>query len=193
MSTVFISAGHYPEKPGACFGDFCEFQEAMSWAVVLTDKLLRESITAQLVPTGFLQQKVDFINGGGPLLAVEIHFNSFKVWEDANKDGIITSNELHSAGSGSETLFFPGSMRGRALAESVQRNLAKVFPPNRGIKEGWYKMNKKFGPDYFLERTRCPAVIVEPEFIHKKNLIQSNREAGCQAIMEGIIEMLDND
>ena len=185
---ILISAGHYPERPGAAFGSFNEYEEANHWAILITDYLIREGHEAMLVPTGVLRKKIDFINKHNPLLAVEIHFNSFKVWEDANRDGIITDDELHHAGKGCETLYFPESQKGAVLASNIQKELAKIFSPDRGIKEGWYRMNKKNGPDYFLEKTSCPSVIIEPDFIHRKIRIQDNRRKACKVIGDAIIK-----
>ena len=36
---------------------------------------------------------------------------------------------------------------------------------NRGAKEGWYRMDPNNGPDAFLAKTKCPAIIVEPFFL----------------------------
>jgi N-acetylmuramoyl-L-alanine amidase len=36
---------------------------------------------------------------------------------------------------------------------------------DRGVKEGWYKMDQANGPDYFLSATKCPSVIVEGYFL----------------------------
>ena len=181
---IFVSAGHYPSKPGATHEGFTEYDEAIIWAELIVEALGNEGV---LVPTGFLGQKIDFINARSPDLAIEIHFNSFKVWKDANQDGIMTDDELHAAGRGSETLYYPGSKSGHRLAELVQLAVSKLFKPDRGVKEGYYRMQKKNGPDFFLAKTTCPAVIVEPEFIHRKELIQENREASCELITSALL------
>lgn len=185
---IHISAGHFPERPGACFGTFCEHNEAMHWAILIVEHLTQQGCGAVVVPTGPLKKKIEFINGSNPQLAVEIHFNSFKIWEDANRDGLITDDELHHAGRGCETLYYPESQKGVVLAHNVQDALTEFFPPDRGIKEGWYRMNPKNGPDYFLEKTACPSIIVEPDFIHKKNKIQDRRRDACIAIAEAVIK-----
>lgn len=179
---IFVSAGHYPSKPGASHGSFTEYDEAAVWANRIVE-ILDEAV---LVPTGFLRQKAAFINARAPSLAIEIHFNSFKVWRDANRDGLMTDDEIHAAGRGSETLYYPGSEKGKRFAEIVQTALASVFQPDRGIKEGWYRLNPDNGPDFFLAKTSCPAVIVEPEFIHRKGIIQDNREEACQRIASAL-------
>lgn len=172
---VAISAGHYPEKPGACFNDFCEHGEALKWAHEINDYLVMKGVGSLLVPSGVLKQKVEFINERNVGLAVEIHFNS------AKKDG-------EHIGRGSETLYFPGSEKGAIFADNVQKALAETFTPDRGIKEGYYRMNPENGPDFFLARTNCPSIIVEPDFIHRKDIIQDGRNVACLAIADAIIK-----
>jgi len=165
---IFISTGHHPYSKGASCGKFNEFDEAKIWASLIAHMVGKK---AMLVPVGVLREKVAFINSfQGSNIAVEIHFNS------------AVDGEGNRVGAGSETLYFPGSNRGEALAQCVQEELCAVFPPDRGAKEGWYRMDKSKGANYFLARTRCPAIIIEPEFIHRRDIILSCRENGCKAI-----------
>ena len=46
---IFISAGHYPSKPGACFDSFCEHDETVIWAQAIAGALEGE---AAFVPPG---------------------------------------------------------------------------------------------------------------------------------------------
>lgn len=169
---IFISAGHHPAKPGAKFERFIEHDEAVIWSELLVDAI---GPSATLVPPGTLQGKVDFINArllNGDI-AAEIHFNSAVA-------------EGKHVGRGCETLYYPGSDKGKALASSVQEALAVVFPPSRGVKEGWYRMDPARGPDFFLARTKCPAVILEPEFVHRFDLIVENRSEAINALSKAL-------
>lgn len=177
--TICISAGHHPEKPGASIDGFVEHAEAVIWR----DLLVGVIPGAISVPVGVLRRKVEFINTIKPDLAVEIHFND--AWLDRNGDGLVQEDE--HLGRGSETLYYPGSFRGRAVAEAIQAELGKVFGPDRGAKEGWYRMNPKFGPDYFLARTKCTALIIEPEFVANAETIKHYRASGVAAVARGII------
>lgn len=168
---ILVSAGHRPEARGACYQTFCEWNEAMLWASRIVQILNHEAL---LVPTGHLRQKVEFINARRPAVAIEIHFNSA-----VDRGG-------NHIGEGCETLYMPGSARGRALAEHVHAAYAPLFPPDRGIKEGWYRMDPANGPDYFLRATSCPALILEPDFIHRQSDIQGNRVAACEAIAHAL-------
>ena len=183
---IFLSAGHYPSKPGASYERFVEHDEAMVWVTELSKELALLDVDSILVPPEILRIKVDFINSrilNGDI-AIEIHFNSFKIWEDANRDGIVTDDELRNAGRGCEVLYYPGSRRGREVAEPLGVTLAKFFPPYRGSKEGWYRLNKDNGPDFFLAKTKCTAVILEPEFVHRSEIINKNRTGAVKALAE---------
>lgn len=190
---IAISPGHYPEKPGACFEGFCEHDEAVRWVDTLHDLLGPGN--AVKVPGKTLRDKVAFIKARTPgiSVAVEIHFNSFKQWIDKDHDEVIDDDELFHAGRGCETLYFPDSEQGMALAAVCQEALVQFFPPDRGIKEGWYRMQKRFGPDFFLERTPCPAVILEPDFIHRRDEITAHREEACKALAKALLDFVTED
>jgi len=179
---ILLSAGHYPAARGACYHDVCEHSEAVTW-VEVTANLLRGRQQVAIVPTGPLDEKVRWINQQPNVsLICEIHFNSDE------------SRKQH----GSETLYCPGSKIGAVLGGIVQAELAGVFPPSRGAKEGWYRMDRPGHkdypgdvegdevPDYILQHTRPYALIVEPEFIYNYHLIEERRHAGCAALADGL-------
>lgn len=166
---ILISAGHYPERPGASYGAFSEHTEAVIWRDILVDM-----IGGVAVPSGVLRDKVAFINSKNPDIAIEIHFN----------DAVGALGE--HVGKGSETLYYPGSTEGLRLSNLVQSELSNVFGPDRGAKEGWYRMEKKYGPDFFLSRTSCVSLIIEPEFVVNAEKIRANRESGCRAIADAL-------
>lgn len=165
---IAISAGHHCLHKGASYGTFNEHDEAIEWAKELMEYLGDKAV---LVPFGFLRRKVEYINSNDIVFAVEIHFNS----------------DRRHLGRGSETLYYPGSVAGRKLAQAVQDVLGRIFEPDRGIKEGYYQMNKVKGPDFFLAKTRCPAIIIEPEFIHHEETIKTNRQIACHALASALL------
>jgi len=174
---IFISAGHYPAQPGATHERFVEHDEAILWRDLLIGKLVPLDVMS--VPTGVLRSKIDFINArtqNGDI-ALEVHFNAA-----LNAEGV-------NVGRGCETLYYPGSEAGKDIATAVQEALADVFPPSRGVKEGWYRMDPSRGADFFLEKTRCPAIILEPEFVHRSDIIQDSRESACYLLAETIKEL----
>lgn len=170
--SIIIFAGHHPKKPGACWEGFCEHDEALRWLPLLRGFFAEEDLI--IGPAATLRDKTDFVNERSPLLAIDLHFNSAPM-----KDG-------KPVGKGSETLYYPGSAKGKAAAEAVQAKLSKVFPPDRGVKEGYYRLDPKRGADWFLARTRCTALILEPEFVQRKAIIIERRAEGVEALAEGL-------
>lgn len=182
---ILLGAGHYPESPGACFPssnrDWCEHEEANRWvnAIAIHLRLLESVI---VYPTGPLGNKVAYINDRKADLAVEIHFNS----------------DPSGKGHGSETLYCPGSAKGRVIANIVQKTLGSMLGPNRGVKEGWYRQDQPGHedypgdvegdekPDYFLIKTSCPALIIEPAFIHDRSAIEANRDIVSEVLAGSI-------
>lgn len=180
---VGIGIAHYPEAPGACSGDFCEHAESSVWTTLLSQNLANVNIGCFVADVGKLGQKVKQINAADCDIAIEIHFNG---GGDARTRG-------------AETLYCPGSTKGKRLARLIQ---AELFPAmktiDRGIKEGWYKMDRPGVEDYagdvegdekidyFLRKTNCPAVIIEPNFIQQRANIVAQRVPGVHAILAGI-------
>lgn len=190
---IAISAGHWERARGAKNKTgFYEYPETMLWARKIHDLLMSDlhNIAAVLVPAENLAAKVkfinDFVSAGKVKLVVEIHFNSAP----------------GGKGRGSETLYHPGSYAGKQAAGIVQSALGSILPPNRGAKEGWYKMDRpgiqdypgdKDGdetPDYFLAKTRCPALIIEPAFIQRQMVIEDMRDIACEVIAASLAEVL---
>lgn len=184
---ILLSAGHYPESPGACHNGFCEHEEAVRWVDILV-RLLSSRIDVEIVPTGRLLirdpatkkivgGKIHWINEQKDVsLACEIHFNS-----DVSKQQV-----------GSETLYCPGSVKGRNAARTVQDAMSSLLAPNRGAKEGWYQMilppDPRATPDVFLSETNPVALILEPEFIYNRLVIESLREVVCEVLSDAIVE-----
>jgi len=183
---ILISAGHHEKSQGASFAGVTEYDLTVKWAdriaLLLGDDAIR-------VPNGFLRNKIEFINKQNADLAIEIHFNSAKLWKDWNKNGHIDEGEMVNVGRGSETLYYPGSVKGKLAAEIMQQAIGHVFKPNRGAKEGYYQMNPAKGADYFLRRTNCTSLIIEPEFIDNQTAINENFDLGCTLIAATLLEI----
>lgn len=184
---ILISAGHHAGAQGAQAHGRSEWPEASRWQ---NDILHTLGHRAEAVPTGLLRDKVRYINNRDPALAVEIHFNSAKV------------NGKH-VGEGSETLYTPGDHRSKRAAQLVQTHLAPIFPPDRGVKEGWHRQDYPGRVDYhgdvdgdeklvwFLLGTLCPAIIIEAEFIHNYDRIDTGMGRGSLAISNALVEYME--
>ncbi len=170
--SIIIFAGHHPARPGASWNGFNEHDEALRWLKLLREFFEEEDLL--IGPIGTLKKKTEFINNRSPILCADLHFNSAPL-----KNG-------EPQGVGCETLYYPGSEKGKIAAEYVQSSLSVIFKPDRGCKEGYYRMDPTRGADWFLARTKSTALIVEPEFIHCKSTIVDNREAGVEALALGL-------
>lgn len=165
----YISAGHHAKRQGASNGLHTEFHEAIIWQSKIIQYLDDMGAEARVVPNATLKGKVDYINDGHPTYALEIHFNS---------------NEPYS---GCETLYYPGSDRGYLLASCIQDHLhVACGNRDRGVAEGWHRRNQDNGPNFFLENTKCPAAIIEPEFIYNWDEIQEMRDEACYAVAKSL-------
>lgn len=172
---ILLSAGHHPAAKGAGYNDHYEYDEAALWASEIAN-LIRGRMMVDIVPTGRLPEKIEWINKQkNASLLCEIHFNSDE------------SKRQH----GSETLYCPGSTKGKTAAEIVQKALTGIFPPNRGAKEGYYQMDKSKGPDAILAKTNCVAMIIEPEFIYNYSVIEERRHPACAAIADALVEVAE--
>lgn len=188
---LLLSAGHYPKEPGACYPmdnrSWCEHEQAVKWMYRI-GHYARDYTMVDFVPQVWLGDKVRWINEHNPKadLAVEIHFNS-------NAGG---------RSKGSETLYCPRSMKGGLAARIVQEAISSILPPNRGTKEGWYRMDMPGHVDYpgdiegdekvdyFLKKTDPVALILEPEFIYNRSTIEAVREVACDVIAKALVDAI---
>lgn len=185
---ILVSAGHHEGAQGATWNGYTEWPQACLWRDQLV-RYLGDSL-GLAVPDGTLPDKVDFINANTAICAIEIHFNSAKV------------NGVH-VGRGCETLYEPDNKRSDILAASVHNALRMHFRPDRGIKEGWYRMDRPGVVDYdgdvegdekldyFLWATHCPAVVIEPEFIQYIDEIDRRRAMACKAMADQLFVMCE--
>ena len=187
---VGSSVAHTQHKPGATYQDKNEYEESFIWTHMVIEFLKGTGIDTYRVPVGQrLAKKVSAINSQRCDLAIEIHFNACG----------------GGGASGCETLYYPGSTKGRVAAAVMQGYVYEAMHTrDRGAKEGWYKMDRPgvidfYGdtdgdemPDYFLRKTNCTALILEPEFLEQWQGIEDHRGAGCEAISLAIQELLSD-
>lgn len=190
MKTFILSAGHNPDKKGARWGDLYEYDVTSKWVPEIARYLRYKGHSALEVETGGLGKKVTMANAMANAytdpIAVELHFNA--------------------AGStyvqGNETIYFPGSVSGKAAAKSYNEKFmelaGKYVVKDRGIKEGWYKMDRPgivdfYGdedgdemPNYWLRKTACTSLILEPCFMCQIEEIGDNWKEVCWAIGDSL-------
>lgn len=180
---IAIAAGHDPKRRGACYDGVCEHELAIGWQMAILANL---GAHGRAVPPNMaLREKIRWINAyPDTSLAVEIHFNAAGT----------------TKATGCETLYMPGSSKGRRAAEIVQNAISSLCAPNRGVKEGWYRMDRPGQVDYkgdvegdeivdaFLRQTKAPAIIIEPFFIHELSRIEVMREPVCAVIAGALIK-----
>ena len=198
---IYISAGHHSTFKGARHLDFWEHDEALLWrdelvsllgekgravtsppadVVAITEEELKDPKARQRVETAARMYKLNQINKAvDARLAVEVHFNSLD-----------TTKTLPSE-RGCLTYYYPGSSIGRSMAQRVQEVLRKFFTPDLGAHDGYVQMNKSMGVIWFLAMTKCPALIIEPQFIDRREDIQTKRHDCCVALATVFLELHD--
>lgn len=177
---IIITPGHYNGASGARHPNgFVEYPETKTWARMILKNI--EPGQGRYVAAQTLPKKAAAINklceSNDVKVVLEVHFNAAQ------------NSEGEYIGRGSETLYYPGSEVGKAYAEKVQGVLAKYYQPSRGVKEGWYRRRKTSGPLYLLKKTKCPALIIEPDFIHRADLIRQNQAACCKDLAEVLMDL----
>ena len=173
--TLIISAGHNPDATGASWNNLKEYTETEKWVNYIQGRLEKsDKVDVYRIPPVGLKSKVAEVNsvvggvGRDNVLAVELHFNA------AGKTFV----------RGIETLYYPGSTKGEQAALRFNRKYMLIMKneygieiKNRGAKAGWYRMDAPGvvdyagdvdgdeKPDYFLAKTACTALILEPHFL----------------------------
>ena len=189
---VAISLGHRPARPGYKIKQISEYSELAPLVGYLIQRLSQKGILAYIIGTGILQNKVAHINRLKADLAVEVHLNA-------------------GGGHGAETLYCPGSSTGKRLDQDVQDQIVLLGMRDRGVKEGWFRMDKPGvkehskdiegdeKKDYFLEKTNCPAIIIEPYFLdnNSERIAYTNNSEFykllADRIVNGIINFIEED
>lgn len=138
---VALVVGHRLSSQGACAPDICEFDFNEDLA----------HMVARFIPESYVVYREtyrglpDKINKEKPELIISFHCNAF------NKKV-----------SGTETLYYYKSKKGKKLAKKLQKAIVNVLDlKDRGIKP---KSAEDRG-GYLLKYTNAPCVIIEPFFI----------------------------
>lgn len=175
---VILCGGHHFDAAGATDGEGnSEFPETRIWADTILKHLHEQGVSVVIIGSAPIRNKLPTVNSKvkqseHDCIYVEVHFNS---------------SASTKKPSGFETLYCPNSFEGEKLASVVQEAMSTVMTGNdRGIKEGYYQLDPKKGIDAMLEKTACPAIIIEPEFIQHFDKIKELREPCCKAIADAL-------
>jgi N-acetylmuramoyl-L-alanine amidase len=135
-------------EPGACAGGVTEAELTYLIARFAKHELKQRGHEAILtrsreIDNDELAFRAETANQWNADLFISIHCNS----------------AVDPAAEGTETYYFPGSVRGRELARRLQLCLTDaMLTEDRGIKEGNFQV---------LRETKCPAALVECAFLHR--------------------------
>ena len=160
MKHLILSVGHDSKRQGASSSGKTEWECARP----MVDKIkqyvnsIDNQITVHVINTT-LKSTVSVVNrivtkyGKDNCIAIELHFNAA-----ANTTVI-----------GQETLYYPFSGASKALGRKFNNILFEragwLTKKNRGAKAGWYQGIKNGDILYFLKKTSCRSLIIEPVFL----------------------------
>ena len=166
-----IDAGHGGKDAGAVNGDLYEKDVALKVAKLLGEELEKRGhkVVYTHVDDTFIElsDRAKISNNSNADYFVSIHCNSA---DDKTAEGV-------------ETWYYKESTSGKALAQSVQNELAKIDGvKDRGIKGGEF---------YVLKYTKAPSILIELGFIsheaEKKLLFKEFYQRDlCDKIITGI-------
>ena len=173
--TIVIDAGHGGIDPGATGNGLKEKDRALTYALKIGKEL--EGLGFNVIYTRTrdqfieLRNRSNLSNNVNATIFISIHLNSF---------GKASAN-------GAETLFHPGSIKGKSLASKIQNEIVKneLCNSDRGIKP---RSNL-----HVLKATKAPAVLVELGFISNEKdveLLARKEEEIVQAIAKATSEYL---
>lgn len=155
---IAVDCGHNPPEDYGCTNlhhNLAEFVECHKIISHVYDSLWREHIRIVNFAER-LKTKVWIVNKAKPVCAVELHLNS-------------SSNPK---ARGSLCMYYP-TKKSEQLAKFILDNIGKIINqpklgislPTRGAYVGNYQLDPSKAILYFLRRTKCPAVVVEPLFL----------------------------
>ena len=179
MTTIAIVVGHREKSQGTVS---CDGVPEWCWNVPLAhavaDALRDQGYEAHVVTrpnfkSGNVTRLVNALNKLDPTAIVSLHHNGGP--QDA---------------TGSETLCYPGSRVGMALADAVQRQVVACLGlADRGVKQTTHNFAKKPKKLRVLTDTNAPTIIVETHFAWNpddRRVANANKDALAQAIANGI-------
>lgn len=171
--SVLIFAGHNEIEKGVEYKDVFEHDVAALWCRILYqahEDFYKETPFLKIGKNGTLSQKIKEINTTENIeYAIDLHFN--------------TTTAFNRSIKGSRLLYLEDDFKSYLTALVLQEKFGKLFPPNRGIKPGFFvsEATKKHRPLIFLSETKVPSFIFEPCFIQDiKQILAFDKEKALQ-------------
>ncbi len=180
---VFIDPGHGGADPGATFNDLIEKDICLEVSLRIAAGFKgRGHFVEMSRKSDFfvnLQRRPREANDWAADVFLSIHLNADP---DPDDPGMPEAK-------GSEFWIYPGSFKGRRVAESINLQMAKQLPahPRRGVKEANFAV---------LRLTKMPAVLLELAFIDtvtSTRLRESNvQDRFALAVVDGVQDYFDS-
>lgn len=186
---IFLSAGHYPARPGVRLGPVTEHEIVyeLVWKMIDRDPFVP---SAEHVPTGTLAEKIAWINqrtSGMDDLAVELHLNSVQGYDSEKPPGPSFTRRTPYP-YGCECWYYRWSSASETAAATIQNHLSSSWGElvpgyqGRGI--------RRSAGLRLLRDTKCRAVIVEIEFVWNAAAVLAFADHLVDALADGIVEAL---
>jgi len=157
---IAVCAGHHEAAQGAVNAKHkISEHEAATPIVEFLAKELKNFGHEAAIFHGRLKEKVRAINEGHFDLAIDLHFNA-----SPNKKA-----------KGCMVMYYPTSTTRKQQADKMSKTIADgLGQDDLGGRPAWYWGGSNPGtkPDYFTDKTNCPAFIPEPGFIDQDDFVE---------------------
>lgn len=164
---VLIQVGHTSRAQGA--GNKASGMTEFAFNTKVAEAIMRDKTHEyHLISDVDLNRVPALVNQINPDICIALHCNAF-----------------NESATGTETLYWHTSTKGKALAQRLQKSLVEALGlKDRGVKP--ITGTERGG--FLLKGTKCPAVIVEPFFIDSADYekFKDQHDLIAQAIIKGI-------
>jgi len=175
QAIICLVIGHSKKSKGAYNKnlDISEYDLNKQEAIRVHEILKEQGIRSIVIHRKELKDLPKKINKHNPRFIISFHHNSFS-----------------ETSTGSETLYYHSSTKGKHLAEVIQRNIVSVLGyKDRGIRP---KCSEDRG-GFLLRYTNAPCIILEPCFISNTKELKDfilKQDLYIEAIVAGIKEFI---
>ena len=169
---IALVVGHNYKSKGAynAYKNTYEYELNFFEAEYVSEILDERGIENQIILRDEYKDLPDKVNKLNPNLIISFHHNAY-----------------NGKASGTETLYYHKSRKGKTLANIMQYNITNVLKlPNRGSKP---RSSEDRG-GYLLRYTNAPCIILEPCFMDNDIELEyfiNNQAKYCEAVVKSII------